>query len=145
LKLRSQLRGKPKAWIEVWVAENDNDPVPLLFANFQATAYQGRADALVLALRQHSHWRERQGRNNPGVGDDGQVAEKDVADDLFTLLGHQRYLAVPAIPKGVYQPGLRILTESKLIDLSDGLVIDSGFLSNQGIHSRGPSVLLSNP
>jgi hypothetical protein len=37
------------------VAENDDDPVSLLFADFQATAHQGRADALVLAFRQDSH------------------------------------------------------------------------------------------
>ena len=117
----------------------------LLFADFQATAHQGRADALVLAFWQDSHRSKRQGRNNPGLRYDGQVAEQDVADDLLIILDDQLTLDVPAAPKGVHQPGLRILTKGEQVHLSDGLVVGAGFRSNQGIHARDPSVLLSSP
>jgi hypothetical protein len=109
------------------VAENHDNPVALLFAHFQATAHQGRADALILAFRQDSHRSERQRTNRPGVRDDGQVAEQDVANDLLILLSNHRGPDITPIPKGVHQPGFIILSEGKPVHLSDSLVVSAGF------------------
>jgi hypothetical protein len=116
------------------VSKYYDDPMPLLFADFQATAHQGRADALVLAFRQDGHRSKRQGRNNPGLRDDGQVAEQDVADDLLIFLGDQRSFDVPAAPKGIHKTGLGVLAEGQQVHLSNGLVIGASFRSDQEIH-----------
>src|SRR5205807_3837707 len=101
-------------------------------------AHQGGAEALVLAFRQNGHRSQSEGRDHPALGDNGQVAEQNMADDLSISLGYERGSNIAAVPKGVHQPGLGILTEGETVHLSDGLVVAASFRSNQWIHARGP-------
>jgi hypothetical protein len=109
------------------VADDNDDPMSLFLADLQAPAYQGRADPLVLEFRQDCHRRKGQGRDGPGFGDDRQVTEEDVADDLPILLSDEGGPDVPAIPEGVHETGLGVLAESDAVDVPDDGLPKHGF------------------
>src|SRR5262249_22615536 len=122
-------------WVEVRVAQHYDDPVSLPPALVQAPAHERRADALPLVVRQDGYWRKGHGRDGPGAGEDRQVAEKDVADDLTGSLGDQRQSDVPPAPQGVHQPGLVIPSEGEAVDVPDGVEVSGGFGSNRHAHA----------
>jgi hypothetical protein len=117
---------------------HDDDLVPLLPALLQALAHQCRADALVLELRQGRHWCQGQRRDCAGLGDDGQVTEEDVADDLAGLFSDQRHPQIAPVPQGIYQPGLVILSEGEAVDFPNGVQVSGGFGADQDAHAFLP-------
>lgn len=109
------------------MTEDDYDLMSLLSALVQAPVYQCGTDALILKLRQNRHRRKGQGRDGRGLSEDGQVAEKDVADDLSFLLGDQRHAEIAAFPQGIHEPRSVIPSKSEAIDAVDGFMIRGCF------------------
>src|SRR5262245_11257815 len=109
------------------MAHHDDDSMAVSSAKFKTLLHQRRADALVLKLGQDCHRCESQRRDRPGLTDDEQVAEQNVADDLAFLLGNQGQPGEAAVTKGINQFGLAVLTEGEAVDVSDGFEVCGGF------------------
>ena len=89
LQVRSQLRREPEPWVEVRMAQDDDDPVALLPARLQPLLHQRHPIPCLWSSGKTASGRGP-ARHRPGLGDDRQVAEEDVADDPARLLGDRR-------------------------------------------------------
>src|SRR5262245_51893224 len=101
------------------MAKNDYDPMSLISASLKAAMYQRRTDSLSLIFRQDGHWSKSQSRDCSRLGDDRQVAEKDVADDLTISYCNQRAADIAAITQSIDEATLVVLTEGETIDVTN--------------------------
>ena len=69
------------------MADDNNDTIALVLANFQTTANQDRADSLSLKIRQDRHRSKGQCRHFAINRYDGKIAEHDVTDHLIPNFG----------------------------------------------------------
>ena len=70
-----------------------------------------RPDPLALARREDSQGSQSQCRYRSILGDDWQIAEKDVPDYLLILFGDKGHANKAACSQGIHQAGLVVSTK----------------------------------